>query len=86
MANLIIDCPERCDYSIYLSRLGFVTISIDVHRTGIPFSIVVSVYLSRVVFIWTVVAAVADFILVKVKLTGIVKQGTVVLLQEDYGC
>lgn len=57
----------------------FFTISVDVYCTGVPFSVVVSVYLSRVVFIGAVVASVANFILVKVKLAGIVKEGAVVL-------
>lgn len=70
----------------YLFRLGYFTISINVHCAGVPFSIVVGVYLSGIVFIGTVVAAVADFILVKVKLPRIVKEGTVVLLWKDYSC
>lgn len=42
--------------------------------------------MSRVVFIGAVVAAVANFILVKVKLARIVKEGTVVLWQKVYVC
>lgn len=56
-----------------------ITISINVYCTGVPFSIVVSVDLSRIVFIGTVVASIANFILIKVKLPRIVKKGTVVL-------
>ena len=57
----------------------YFTISINVHCAGVPFSIVVCVYLSRVVFIGTVVASVTNFILVKVKLARIEKQGAIVL-------
>lgn len=70
----------------YLFRLGHFTVSINIHSAGVSFSIVVGVYLSRVVFIGTVVAAVANFVLVKVKLARIVKEGTVVLWVKAYGC
>lgn len=72
------------DYSIICSGLAYFTISINVHCTGVPFSVVVCIYLSRVVFIGTVVAAVADFILVKIKLARIEKEGAVVLMGKDH--
>lgn len=65
-------CPRWSDY-IDPFRLSYLTISVNVHRAGVPFPVVVSVYLSGVVFIGAVVAAVANFILVKVKLARIVK-------------
>lgn len=58
----------------------YFTISINVHRTGVSFSVVVRVDLCRVVFVRAVVAAIANFILVKIELARIVEQGTVVLL------
>lgn len=67
---------------IVLNLFGFhsFTISINIHRTGISFSIVVGVDLCWVMFVRTVVAAIANFIFVKIELARIVEQGTVVLL------
>ena len=47
------------------------TISVNVHCAGVSFSVMVCVYLSWVVFIGTIVTAVANFILVKVELARI---------------
>lgn len=58
---------------------GYFTVSINVDGTSIPLSVVVCVYLSRVVLVGTVVTAIADFIFVKVKLARIVKKGAIVL-------
>lgn len=73
---------------MYLINLMFdySTISINVHCTGISFSIVVGVNLCGVVLVWTVVTAVANFVLVKIKLARIVKQRAVVLLWNENGC
>lgn len=62
---------------------AFCTISIHINRTGVSFSIVVGVGLSRVVFIWAVVTTVSDIILVIVILPGVIHQGAVVL-EEIY--
>lgn len=74
--HILSACPKQ------INLFGFLcfTISINVHRTGVSFSIVVGVDLCRVVFVRTVVAAIANFILVKIELARIVEQGTVVLL------
>lgn len=61
------------------------TISIDVHRTGISLAVVVGVYLGRVMLIGAVVAAVAHLILVKIKLARVVKEAAVVLLWKVSG-
>lgn len=65
---------------------GCFTVSVDVHRAGVPLAIVVCVYLGRVVLIGAVVAAVAHLVLVEVKLARVVEEAAVVLLGKDCGC
>lgn len=76
----LVPAPNRIIIALNLFGFHCFTISINVHRTGVSFSVVVCVDLCRVVFVWTVVAAIANFILVKIELARIVEQGTVVLL------
>lgn len=61
----------------------FLTISINVHSTGISLSIVVSVCLIRVAVVGAVVTAVAHIIAVVVVLPGIVHERTIVLFGKE---
>lgn len=72
--------------SLARTRQICVTISIDVHRTGISLAIVVGVYLGRIMLIGAVITAVANLILVEIKLARVVKEATVVLLRKNCGC
>ena len=62
------------------------TVSIDVHGTGVALSVVVGVYLGGVVLVGTVVTAVSHVVLVKVKLPGVVEQRAVVLEGRKCKC
>ena len=62
------------------------TVSIDVHCTSVPLSVVVRVYLGGVVLVWTVITAVSHVVFVKVKLPGVVEQRAVVLEGSKCKC
>ena len=62
------------------------TVSINVHRTGVPLSVVVGVYLGGVVLVRTVITAVSHIVFVKVELPGVVEQRAVVLEGRKCKC
>lgn len=64
-------------------RVPSLTISIDVHGTGVSLSVVVCVCLVWVTIVRTVVTAVAHIVTVVVVLPGIVHEWTVVLFQRE---
>lgn len=61
------------------NRAEFRTISINVHSTGVTFTIVVSVGLVWVAVVWTVIAAVSHVIAIVVVLSWVEDEWAVVL-------
>ena len=58
------------------------TVPVNVHRAGVSLAVVVRVDLGGVMLVRAVITAVAHVVLVKVKLTWVVQQRTVVLRME----